>query len=104
MTLTSRAGAILSLVSIAVATAGAFQARQRASLLLDRAHMNDVRARSEKGDAAIAAAIVTLEEDAKTALALKPMSVMDKAITPPSGDKHDYMSQAPYWWPDPIHA
>ena len=63
--------------------------------------MNDVRTRSEKGDAAIAAAIATLEEDAKTALALKPMSLMDKAITPPSGDKHDYMSLAPYWWPDP---
>ena len=29
------------------------------------------------------------------------MSVMDKDVTPPSGDKHDYMSQAPYWWPDP---
>ena len=26
---------------------------------------------------------------------------MDKSITPPSGDRHDYMSQAPYWWPDP---
>jgi hypothetical protein len=29
------------------------------------------------------------------------MSVMYKNVTPPSGDKHDYMSQAPYWWPDP---
>jgi hypothetical protein len=101
MTLTSRAGAIVSFVSIAIATAGAFQTRRPASLLLDRAHMNDVRARGEKGDAAIAAAIAALEEDAKTALAIKPMSVMDKTITPPSGDKHDYMSQAPYWWPDP---
>ena len=27
-------------------------------------------------------------------------SVMDKKIVPPSGDKHDYMSQAPYWWRD----
>jgi hypothetical protein len=26
---------------------------------------------------------------------------MDKAVAPPSGDKHDYLSQAPYWWPDP---
>jgi hypothetical protein len=26
---------------------------------------------------------------------------MDKGSTPPSGDRHDYMSQAPYWWPDP---
>jgi hypothetical protein len=63
--------------------------------------MNDVRARGEKGDPAIAAAIARLQEDAKTALAIEPMSVMDKPITPPSGDKHDYMSQPPYWWPDP---
>jgi hypothetical protein len=25
---------------------------------------------------------------------------MDKGFTPPSGDKHDYMSQAPYFWYD----
>jgi hypothetical protein len=29
------------------------------------------------------------------------VSVVQKSITPPSGDKHDYMSLAPYWWPDP---
>src|SRR5207245_6572822 len=28
-------------------------------------------------------------------------SVGDKGAAPPSGDKHDYMSQAPYFWPDP---
>ncbi|MFC0184107.1 alginate lyase family protein [Pseudarcicella hirudinis] len=28
-------------------------------------------------------------------------SVINKIPVPPSGDKHDYMSQAPYWWPDP---
>jgi hypothetical protein len=38
---------------------------------------------------------------ADAALAFAPVSVMDKAVMPPSGDKHDYMSQAPYWWPDP---
>ncbi len=26
---------------------------------------------------------------------------MDKKQVPPSGDKHDYMSTGPYWWPDP---
>ena len=26
---------------------------------------------------------------------------MDKKATPPSGDKHDYMSLGPYWWPNP---
>jgi len=30
-----------------------------------------------------------------------PFSVMQKGIVPPSGNKHDYMSQAPYWWADP---
>ena len=30
-----------------------------------------------------------------------PYSVMLKTRVPPSGDQHDYMSQAPYFWPDP---
>jgi len=30
----------------------------------------------------------------------KLYSVMNKKKVPPSGDKHDYMSQAPYWWAD----
>lgn len=34
-------------------------------------------------------------------LNMKPVSVMDKSQTPPSGDKHDYMSMGPYWWPNP---
>jgi hypothetical protein len=43
--------------------------------------------------AAIAAADKTMDEG--------PYSVMQKRVTPPSGDKHDYMSQAPYFWADP---
>jgi Alginate lyase/NPCBM/NEW2 domain/Melibiase len=42
-----------------------------------------------------------LERDAQKALASGPFSVTTKATTPPSGDKHDYMSQAPYFWPNP---
>jgi hypothetical protein len=30
-----------------------------------------------------------------------PFSVMQKTVVPPSGNKHDYMSQAPYFWADP---
>jgi hypothetical protein len=30
-----------------------------------------------------------------------PFSVVSKGLTPPSGDKHDYTSQAPYYWPNP---
>ena len=34
-------------------------------------------------------------------LNIKPVSVMDKSQIPPSGDKHDYTSRGPYWWPNP---
>src|SRR5206468_435997 len=42
-----------------------------------------------------------LRRDADKALEGGPFSVTDKSMTPPSGDKHDYMSLSPYWWPDP---
>ena len=42
-----------------------------------------------------------LIQEADQALEQTPVSVMDKGQAPPSGDKHDYMSQGPYWWPDP---
>src|SRR6185312_14888765 len=54
-----------------------------------------------RGEPQFRAALNALETDANRGLSVAPMSVMDKGVTPPSGDKHDYMSQAPYWWPDP---
>ena len=42
-----------------------------------------------------------LKRAAREKLKEKVYSVMDKEQVPPSGDKHDYMSQGPYWWPDP---
>jgi len=39
--------------------------------------------------------------DADKAMRSEPRSVMDKKQTPPSGNKHDWYSQAGYWWPDP---
>jgi Alginate lyase len=80
----------------------AAQTSSTASLLvLERGYLQDAKARLSRGDESLKPARAALEEAAAKALALKPMSVMDKTITPPSGDKHDYMSQAPYWWPDP---
>jgi hypothetical protein len=46
-------------------------------------------------------ALTKLERDAQKALSAGPFSVVSKSVTPPSGDKHDYMSLAPYFWPDP---
>src|SRR5690349_23640744 len=39
--------------------------------------------------------------EADKALSAGPFSVMQKSSTPPTGDKHDYMSLAPYFWPNP---
>jgi Alginate lyase len=37
----------------------------------------------------------------KEALDFTPDPVVNKTLAPPSGNKHDYMSTAPYFWPDP---
>jgi hypothetical protein len=47
------------------------------------------------------AAFDQLRSDADQAVKQTPISVMDKTTKPPSGDLHDYLSLAPYWWPDP---
>jgi hypothetical protein len=43
----------------------------------------------------------SLISEANKALKYGPVSVMEKNEVPPSGSKHDYMSLAPYHWPDP---
>ncbi|WP_372775089.1 alginate lyase family protein [Mangrovibacterium sp.] len=42
-----------------------------------------------------------LIENADSTLSCELYSVVKKMGTPPSGDKHDYMSIGPYWWPNP---
>ncbi len=49
----------------------------------------------------LAAFASRLQARAGKALAAGPFSVMQKSMTPPSGSKHDYMSWAPYFWPNP---
>ena len=46
-------------------------------------------------------AFTSLQAAADKALAKPLVSVVQKTQTPPSGHKHDYLSLAPYWWPDP---
>jgi hypothetical protein len=61
----------------------------------------EAKARIQSGNKTFDAALTRLEADAHKALQQEPVSVVTKATTPPSGNKHDYMSQAPYFWPDP---
>jgi hypothetical protein len=63
-----------------------------------------VKAAVQQQDPAVMASLRNLRRDADDALTEGPFSVVHKEATPPSGDKHDYMSLSPYWWPDPSKA
>ncbi|HET6522914.1 alginate lyase family protein [Sphingopyxis sp.] len=54
-------------------------------------------------DPAIGAAYRDLIARADKALAAKPASVTGKRSVPVSGDRHDYVSLARYWWPNPAN-
>lgn len=59
------------------------------------------KAAIKANNATVIPAYKQLLKDADKALQFGPVSVMEKKNQPPSGDKHDYMSLAPYFWPDP---
>jgi len=69
--------------------------------LLDAGSLQSARGRIRTGDGSLEPALARLRQEAQAALKAGPFSVVNKDTTPPSGDRHDYMSQAPYWWPNP---
>ncbi len=70
-------------------------------LLLDLSALQSAKTRLAAGDKTLKPALKKLIREADKMLKAPPLSVMDKTSFPPGGDKHDYMSLAPYWWPDP---
>lgn len=68
---------------------------------VDAAVVAAAKSAISQGDTIYKAALAKLVKLADKSLTFKPVSVMDKKDIPPSGDKHDFMSLAPYWWPDP---
>src|SRR4051812_46155880 len=69
-------------------------------LLLDANRLVTLKKKIQQQDAPTLQLLTALRKQADELLNKKPVSVIDKAFTPPSGDKHDYMSQAPYFWYD----
>ena len=107
LTESSRAKVVTSrigIVTLAALLVSPFHvAAQRSSprvFLLDAKQLETTKQRIHDGDKSFAPALAKLERDARKALTQGPFSVVTKSVTPPSGDKHDYMSQAPYFWPD----
>jgi len=62
-------------------------------------HLKEVKESIDKP--AYTAAYQALLGEADEILNKEPLSVIMKEKTPASGTKHDYMSQARYFWPDP---
>jgi len=102
-------GLLLIALVIAPAEAQTYakQAANRALptvFLLDARQLQSTKQRIREGDKSLAEAWTKLQGEAHKALTAGPFSVVMKEPTPPSGNKHDYMSQAPYFWPDPNKA
>jgi hypothetical protein len=89
------------LILLLTTSARAQQPKAPRVFLLNGPKLAETKQRIQSGDKTFDAALAKLEADARKALQQESVSVTTKASTPPSGDKHDYMSQAPYFWPDP---
>lgn len=68
--------------------------------LMDANHLVQLKKKVQQRDKATLQLVDSLRKEADDLLDMKLISVMDKASTPVSSDKHDYMSQAPYFWYD----
>jgi len=92
------------LVLLAPAFGGGMEARMKRApevILMRKEGLAESRTRLASGDDTLRPALAALLEKAEEALDAGPFSVTNKTTTPPSGDKHDYMSLGIYWWPDP---
>jgi hypothetical protein len=72
--------------------------------LWDAEKMAEAKRKIRAGDKEYVQALEKLKSNAQKALKIENLSVVNKQGIPPSGDKHDYMSQAPYFWKNPKTA
>jgi hypothetical protein len=82
----------------------ALGAQDRGAERLPRVFLLDAKTLAKQKQQANRELVVAARDAADRAMKEGPFSVMDKDAVPPSGDKHDYMSQGPYWWPNPKTA
>ncbi|MFD6993164.1 alginate lyase family protein [Streptomyces sp. NPDC059943] len=99
------ASAALAAVLVPATSSSAGEARHGnareapATVVIDGQRMRDAKARLDRGDPALRETVRALTVSADKWLNQGPWTVTDKPKPAPSGDPHDYLSQAPYWWP-----
>ena len=67
---------------------------------LDGRNLQEIRRKVLENDPWVASAVAKIRRDAVKAMQQNLVSVTDKTFIAPSGDKHDYVSLSPYFWPD----
>jgi hypothetical protein len=67
----------------------------------DGAHLAAIRAGEFNDDPRYAEVLKRLRKNAEISHRRGPYSVIDSEEVAPSGDQHDYVSYARYWWPNP---
>lgn len=73
-------------------------------IYLSEERLDKAKALIKKNDPLFTEAYKKLIVEANKELAKTPDPVTNKSQTPPSGDKHDFLSIAPYRWPNPATA
>src|SRR5690606_8958942 len=89
---------LLSLLSL---TSYAQDKEKQGPYILDIEDLKSVKERLKGSNSEESDALVTLKKEADSIMKIKAHSVIEKSIVPPSGSKHDYVSMAQYWWPNP---
>ncbi|TQJ86710.1 alginate lyase family protein [Streptomyces sp. SLBN-31] len=98
----SRAAVLLAtVVTIAAALVPSAHASPKtpATVVLDGARLQRTKATLDRGDPQLRRELAVLTSRADNWLHEGPWTVVDKPRPAPGGDPHDYLSQAPYWWP-----
>ena len=72
-----------------------------ATFCWDGPSLQAIRTKSMAHDASVAKVMAIINRDANEALRQEIQAVTDKTFLAPSGDRHDYVSLSPYFWPDP---
>lgn len=91
---------IIILMAISISTVA--QTNTNNFLLQNEEKLAGLKKQYKEGDAAVTKDINALVAEADKTLTEGPYSVtFHKAKIAPSGNPHDYVSQAPYWWADP---
>ncbi|MEV6943605.1 alginate lyase family protein [Streptomyces sp. NPDC051172] len=90
--------AAVTLAAVLVPSAHAAPAAPDTAVL-DGVRLQRTKLRLDQGDAPLKLALRELTARADNWLSQGPWTVVDKPRPAPGGDLHDYLSQAPYWWP-----